>query len=477
LQESKIGNRMKPLTLHQIRQAVGGKALSRIPQTAPMVSSICTDTRRMEPGSLFVALKGDRFNGHNYIPDAAKGGAVGALVEEAPPAPQPNVHLIQVPDARAAMGQLARYVRKHMRSRIIAVAGSNGKTSTKHLIHAALCGKLRGSISPKSYNNDIGVPLTIFPADPMQDYLVLEMGTNHHGEIKVLADMALPDVAVITNCSAEHLEGLEDLMGVRRENASIIHGLNPKGLLVVNGDDDELLEAVGEYSGRRVTFGLKPTNDLFATDIDCTDTGVSFRLNDSRRRVFVPMLGRHTALNALAAIAVARRLGVDGELVYESLAEAEGPEMRLQLQRVGGVSLLNDAYNANPASMRAALETVCSLSTSGRRIAVVGDMRELGKSSERFHKEIGEFAATLALDALVCVGEKAALIAEVAEQRGMPSGVISRYGDAAAAAKAVPTLLHAGDLVLLKGSRSVHLEYIAQAMAEYQPKLVRKAAS
>src|SRR5579863_6500175 len=247
---------MKPLSIRQVRQVVGGKALSAIPADAPRVQAVCTDTRRMERGSLFIALRGDHHNAHKFLPDAAAGGAVAALVEQPPPQSLPNVLLIEVTDTRAAMGKLANHCRKEMKAKVIAVAGSNGKTSTKHLIDAALCGKLRGSISPKSWNNDIGVPLTIFPADPLQDYLVLEMGTNHHGEIRPLSEMAAPDVAVITNCGADHLEFLDDLMGVRRENAGIISGLNPKGLLVVNGDDPDLLAAVRDYSGQIITFGF-----------------------------------------------------------------------------------------------------------------------------------------------------------------------------------------------------------------------------
>src|SRR5688572_14498698 len=242
---------MKPLSLQQVKHAVGGRALTRLPAHGPTVQAICTDTRRMQPGSLFIALRGEQHNAHEYLPQAAAGGAIAALVEQMPPQTLPNVHLIGVPDTRKALGKLATYVRKHMRAKVIAVAGSNGKTSTKYLIDSALSGKLRGSMSPKSFNNEIGVPLTIFPADPNQDYIVLEMGTNHHGEIKVLTDMALPDIAVITNCGAEHLEFLDDLMGVRRENASIVGGLNPKGLLVVNGDDRDLVDAVAAYPGRK----------------------------------------------------------------------------------------------------------------------------------------------------------------------------------------------------------------------------------
>ena len=456
---------MIPLTIRQIRQAVRGKFLAPQPEESPQsIVTVCTDSRRIEPACLFIALRGDKFDGHHFLSDAAAGGALAALVEEPPATPQPNLHLIQVPNTRTAMGMLARYVRKHIRAKVIGVAGSNGKTSTKYLIHTALGANLSGSASPKSFNNDIGVPLAIFPADPNQDYLVLEMGTNHHGEIKVLTDMALPDIAVITNCGAEHLEFLDDLMGVRRENATIISGLNPKGLLIVNGDDRDLVDAVAHYPGKKVTFGFGEHNDLFASDIVCSDRGVTFKLNGSRD-VFVPMLGKHTAANALAAIAVARRMRVREEAIIEALATAEGPDMRLQLDDVNGIKLLNDAYNANPNSMRAALETVAALPTTGRRIAVLGEMRELGKSSERYHREIGEFAATCKLDVLVCVGPNAAMIADAAGKSGMDPKVISTFVDAPSAAPAVRKLAKKNDLVLLKASRGIQLEFIARALA------------
>jgi UDP-N-acetylmuramoyl-tripeptide--D-alanyl-D-alanine ligase len=454
---------MKPLTVQEIRQAVGGRLLTSQPTGLPVLA-VCTDTRRMEKSSLFIALKGDNFDGHGFLPAAAAGGAIAAIVEDIPDNAPPNITLIQVADTRVAMGKLATYVRQQMRSKVIGVAGSNGKTSTKHLIHAALSGKFRGSISPKSFNNDIGVPLTIFPADPNQDYLVLEMGTNHHGEILKLTTMAEPDIAVITNVGAEHLEFLGDLMGVRRENATVISGLNPKGLLVVNGDDAELLDAVAAYPGKRITFGFKETNDLWPADITCDEKGTRYRLNGSRQEVFVPMLGRHTACNSLAAIAVSRRLGVSDELIYEDLSVATGPEWRLQLQKVGKISVLNDAYNANPNSMRAALETVRDLPVKGRRLAILGDMRELGHSADRYHREIGEFAAACKLDSLYCVGPKSVLIADAAEAAGMDKRKVVHFESADDCAQIAPRWLRNGDLVLLKASRSIRLETVASAI-------------
>jgi UDP-N-acetylmuramoyl-tripeptide--D-alanyl-D-alanine ligase len=467
---------VKALTIQQIRQAVGGRALSTLPEQSPTITAVCTDTRRMEPSSLFIALRGDNFNGNNYIPQAAAGGAIAALVEELPDISLPNVFLIKVDNTRTALGKLATHVRKGLKSKVIAVAGSNGKTSTKHLIHAALSGKLEGSISPKSYNNDIGVPLTIFPASPSQDYLVLEMGTNHHGEIKVLSDMALPDIAVITNVGAEHLEGLDDLMGVRRENAMIISGLSPRGCLIVNGDDQDLVDAVRHYEGTIVTFGFGEHNDLFATDIEWDHNGTRFHLNGSRRVVTVPMIGRHSAANALAALAVARRMGVSEEEAIADLAHSSGPDMRMQRHELGTLTIINDAYNANPNSMKAALETVGGLPASGRRVAILGDMRELGNATERYHRELGTFAAQCKFDLLLCVGQEAKLYAEAARAAGMNEEAIHHYGDAKQLAGDIERHLRKDDLVLLKASRGIRLEEVAKVLLHGQERGARLAA-
>jgi UDP-N-acetylmuramoyl-tripeptide--D-alanyl-D-alanine ligase len=467
---------MKPLTLQQIRQTVGGHAITAIPADVPPILAVCTDTRRMDKSSLFIALKGENHDGHDHIPQAAAGGAIAALVEHPPATILPNVHLIQVPDTRKAMGKLASRVREDLLGKVVAVAGSNGKTSTKHLIDSALCGKLRGSISPKSYNNDIGVPLSIFPADPRQDYLVLELGTNNPGEIAALTGIAQPDIAVITNVGAEHLEGLGDLRGVRQEEASVIKGLSPDGMLVVNGDDRDLLEAVAQYPGQRVTFGYNETNDLFASHIECSETGVRFRLNKSRKEYFVPLLGRHTACNALAAIAVARKLGLHEDEIIESLAHAHGPEMRLQLKKANGLTVLNDAYNANPNSMKAALETIAALPAQGRRVAVLGDMLELGAATERYHREIGAFAAGCGLDSLVCVGEWGGTIADAAVAAGQPEETVRRYRDSATTAQDARRLVQEGDLVLLKASRGVRLEAVATALLAPQAAVRRQIA-
>jgi len=470
---------MKPLSIHDVRNAVSGKAITPLPDSFPPVAAVCTDTRKMSADSLFVAIKGENHDAHLFLADAAAGGAVAAIVQDKPATIPPGLHLIQVKDTRVALGKLATVVRKQLHGKVIGVAGSNGKTSTKHLITAALSAKLRGTASPKSFNNEIGVPLTIFPADTLQDFLVLEMGTNNPGEIRNLATMARPDIGVITNCSAEHLQGLGDLLGVKRENASITDGIDEKtGLLIVNGDDAELLKVLEHWKGRKLTFGFSKTNQLFATDIQTDAKGCSFNLNGNpKQRFFVPMLGKHSACNALAAIAVARRLGLSEEEIAAGLARTEGPDMRLQLQLSGDVTVLNDAYNANPASMKAALETASTLPTRGKRYAIVADMLELGRSSDRFHREIGEFAATCKFDALICVGPQAKLIMESAVARGMNANQVVYYPDSTLAAAEFPQRLQPGDLVLLKGSRGMRLERVASAIAEFRgPDLTRKSA-
>jgi UDP-N-acetylmuramoyl-tripeptide--D-alanyl-D-alanine ligase len=457
---------MQPLTIQQIREAVDGTIIVEPPAESPIISSVCTDTRHMERSSLFVPIRGETHDAHRFLADAAAGGAVAALVDHVPQTRMENVVLIQVADTRKALGRLARAVRQSMRSKVVAVAGSNGKTSTKHLIDAALKGRWRGSISPKSYNNDIGVPLTIFPADPKGDYLVLEIGTNHPGEILPLAEMASPDIAVITNCGAEHLEGLQDLNGVRRENAMIVAGLNLQGLLVVNGDDPDLLRAVSVYPGRRVTFGFEPGNDLVASNIVCTEDGTEFSVNGEELRVFVPLLGRHTACNALAAIAVARALAVPDETILDGLSRARGPEMRLELKLVGDVKVLNDAYNANPNSMKAAIQTLAALPAEGRRVAVLGEMRELGAQSERYHREIGGAVAEAGnIDLMICVGSAGGWIAEGAIDAGLAPAALHRFGNSGTAADGIDALLLPKDLILLKASRGVHLELVAGEVA------------
>ena len=448
---------MIPLQLSQIRATLG--ATESGPDAD--ITSVSTDTRTLANGSLFVALRGDNFDGHDHLGQAKNGGAVAAVVDAAPENAPADFPLIVVPDTRAALGRLANDVRRrYAKTRVIAVAGSNGKTGTKRLIHAALTRHLVGTVSPKSFNNDIGVPLTLLPVGAGDDYVVVECGTNHPGEIETLSRIAEPDIAVITNAGPEHLEFLGDLDGVRRENAAVVAGMTPAGCLIVNGDDPLLAAAVGGFGGKVVTFGFDAGNDLSARDVACDFGGVSFTVDDIGVRV--PLLGRHVAANALAAVAVARQMGVPNDLIVAGLAEAVGPEMRLDLSDKNGIKILNDAYNANPASVAAALETLRDLPHDGRKIAVLGDMLELGPDSDDYHREAGRQAAACGFDLLACVGPGGRLIADGAT--GASEAI--HFPHAAAAAAGLVGIIKPGDLVLLKASRGVRLEAVAAALSQ-----------
>jgi UDP-N-acetylmuramoyl-tripeptide--D-alanyl-D-alanine ligase len=448
---------MNPLNLEQIRQAIHAQLIGG--DSSTNIHSICTDTRKLKPGCLFIALKGENHDGHHHLATAAAGGAIAAMVHDDC---LTHLPLLQVADTRKAMGQLAASVRRQLNGIVIAVAGSNGKTGTKGLIHSALSGSKTGTASPKSFNNDIGVPLTIFDADPSHDYLVLEIGTNHPGEILNLTKIAQPDVAVITSIGAEHLEFLGNIDGVIKENAQIIVGLNPDGLAVINGDCTALHPAIVEYPGRIIRFGFGSQNDLYPTDIQCTLDGVRFRLEGMP--IFIPQIGRHNAVNAMAAIAVGRHLGVAMSDIVAGLANATGPEMRLQLQTAGTIKILNDAYNANPHSMQAALETLRDMKTDGRKIAILGDMRELGDTADGYHQKIGAFAADCDLDQLICIGEKSKLMADMAFENRLP---VVHYKSAVDCSADIAEIVTEGDLVLIKASRGMKLETVANSIMSF----------
>ncbi len=473
---------MKPFTAEQLRTILGGTPLTLLPATTE-ITNIVHDTRQVTTGSLFVALRGDNHDAHKFLPELTKLGAVAALVEEAPKDPVGNLAMLQVPSTRAALVKLGIHFRKQLTGKVICVGGSNGKTTTKNLIDTVLrysppgsTSGLHGQISPKSFNNDIGVPLTIFNANPKDDYLVLEVGTNHHGELKPLSDMAQPDIAVITSISEEHIAGLNDLDGVRREEASIISGLKPDGLLVYNGDDALLVQYLAPYAGKKISFGLNPTNDLFATDVRQDLNGIRFNLNaNPRQEVYVPLLGNHSATNALAAIAVGRRMGLDQEQLIAALATAQPVPMRLEPQKFGGLTILNDAYNANPASMRAALLALVDLPAKNQKIAVLGDMLELGDDAESYHREMARFCAPLPIDAFICVGTHAGHLMNELIALRIPAERLKHFPTSTEAANQLPGLLTDGDLVLLKGSRSMNLEKIASALTNRDDPRIRAA--
>jgi UDP-N-acetylmuramoyl-tripeptide--D-alanyl-D-alanine ligase len=470
-------------TLDNIKKILGGTWLARpeVAGHAPVtLDGLSTDTRTIKPGQVFLAIKGENTDGHKYLIKAAEMGAGLLIIDQLDAMPiglDRPVAVLQVPATGAALLKLAAAYRKTLETtRVIAVGGSNGKTTTVKLISAVLSRTLRGTVSAKSFNNAVGVPLTILSAKKSDQFLICEVGTNAPGEIAALAPVVEPDIAVITSIGREHLEGLGSLKGVLQEEASLLKGLKPGGFAVLCADAPELLESATPLLNAMnkamppartiVTFGIAPTAAIRITSCEQSFEGLKFALNE-RSSYALGLLGAHNASNAAAAVAVARRMGVDNAEIEAGLAEAKGPEMRLERSVVGGISFVNDAYNANPESALAALKTFAEIAKRdqfSRRVLILGDMLELGEGAPGLHAEVGAAAADVEPDFVILVGEISRATAEGLSNAGWKGPVeslatLENGGDGSAA-----NLLSPGDIVLLKGSRRMKLERVIGAV-------------
>jgi len=427
----------------------------------------CTDSRQAQAGDLFFALRGERFDGHNFLNEVAARGVAAVVVERRKvPEPLPACAVLVVEDARAALGRLAAAYRREFDLPLIAVGGSNGKTTVKELIAAVLRQKLATLWSEASFNNDIGVPLTLLRLEKSHQAAVLEAGTNHPGELEPLVKMIGPKYGVLTNIGREHLEFFGDLAGVAQEEGWLAELLPADGKLFVNGDSEMTEAVVRRTRATVVRVGLGDKDDWRARSIRLDKNGATFRV-DAPKAEFsgeyrINLLGRHQVTNALFAVAVSEELGLGRPAVRDGLAECPPPKMRLQFWEAGGVRVLDDAYNANADSTLAALETLCALPLQGRRVAVLGDMNELGAHSEAAHAEVGRRAAELGIGQMFVIGQMAPVTARAARDAGLTR--VIELADVEAAVKAVKDFLKAGDVVLLKASRAVRLERIAATL-------------
>jgi UDP-N-acetylmuramoyl-tripeptide--D-alanyl-D-alanine ligase len=473
---------VKPWEIEEVRRAVKGKWLTR--GARQFNGRVVTDSRKTGEGELFVAIAGKTHDAHAYVRDVID-RKVAAVIVHVDPAAEvlaraqaQDVAIIQVDETVAALNRLAGAYRAGssgsgggggMRARVIAVGGSNGKTTTKRIIHSLLAEKFNGHASPKSYNNNIGMPLTLLEVDQSHDFVVLEIGTNAPGEIAALGEVCRPDIAVITNVGLEHLEKLGDLEGVAREEASIAPFVADGGTLVLPSDAPELLHSLRSAKAQRILIGKKeaeaanaPPADLVVTDVVESLTGTTFSIN-GRGTFHLPLLGEHNAVNALMAVAVARRLGMTDEQIAAGLLKVQPAEMRLEPMRAGSWFIINDAYNANPSSMEAALKTFAKLKDDGigRRVVILGDMLELGPSSEAMHRSIGGMVAAWRFDLLVAIGPQMKYAASVARASAVET---HHFMDTAGARVKILDLLQPADRILLKGSRGMALETLLDVM-------------
>jgi UDP-N-acetylmuramoyl-tripeptide--D-alanyl-D-alanine ligase len=408
-------------------------------------------------------LRGERFDAHDFLADAARRGARAALVERCIPPEQAGALVqIRVADTRRALGELARFHALRSPARRVAITGSNGKTTTKDLLHAALSAGGTAVASERSYNNDVGLPLTLLQITPATAFAALELGTNHPGEIARLADLARPHVGVVTNCAAAHVEFLGDLDGVAREKGALIAALPPDGVAILNADDSKFEAIRARARCRVVTFGVRRTADFTAVDIRFDLRRLVYKLRG--RRVHVPLGGCHNVYNSLAALAAADAVGVPLPAAIASLRHAHGPPMRLAVELLGALTLIDDSYNANPGSVEAAFRTLAAATVKARRVMVLGDMLELGAQAAAEHRRAGALASLLGDALLIAVGPHARDVAGGALERGVDPGRIAVFDDADCAARAVPALLAPDDAVLVKGSRGMAMERVVEAI-------------
>ena len=439
---------------------------------AQTIERISTDSRSLARGDCFVALRGPRFDGHEFISDVARLGASAAVVSDPTNAMNsPSaLALLQVQDTLTALHKLATNYRRLMppTTRVIAVTGSCGKTTTKEMIAAVLAERFRVVKTRGNLNNHIGTPLNVLQLSVEHDFGVFELGSNHPGEIRALAELVQPDYGIVTNIGLAHVEFFKDEAGVATEKGALLECLphNGDGLAVINADDKWCASLRARTRATVVTVGIENFADIRASDIRINGD-VKFRLNIAKKRedvvVRLRTMGSHQIYNALQAAAVGYFVGLDLDEIREGLESVEFPDLRMQPVMVEGVKFVKDCYNANVPSMRAALQMLKETPIEGRRIAVLGDMLELGDWAKPAHEEIGRLAATCGLDLLLTVGPLARYTAEAALAAGMEMQRVLVVRDVAEARDAVRALVREGDLVLLKGSRKVALEKVLSA--------------
>ncbi|MDF1555123.1 MAG: UDP-N-acetylmuramoyl-tripeptide--D-alanyl-D-alanine ligase [Deferrisomatales bacterium] len=452
------------LTLEQVLGATGGRVLGGTPPGNPVFTGVATDTRTLQPGSLFVALKGPRFDGHDYLATAAAAGAAGVLVHREVSAQ--GLPAVRVADTLVALGQLGRWVRRTLGPRVLAVTGSVGKTTTKE-IAAAVLGALGmpALVTPGNWNNRVGLPLTLLGATGEEQVAVLELGISEVGEMSHLTSICEPDVALITAVAECHTEGLGSLEGVATEKRSVQAGLRAGGALVVPVGEP-LLNRPSEKPGcNKITFGWDPRADVVADGWQARgEEGSMFRLDGVPVQLGLP--GRHNADNAVAALAGLDALGVPWRDGVGALASLRPSPLRGEVRRVAGdIRLLVDCYNANPRAVEASLEVFAGLAGAARKIAVLGEMRELGRGAEEGHNRVGRAAARAGVEQLHLLGRHTAWVRDAAVAAGVSAGSIWIYDDREALVVSLLRRLRPGDWVLVKGSRALGLEAVVDAVA------------
>lgn len=443
---------MKHFTLQDVLAATGGTWHGDPALLSRPLTGVDIDSRRIREGMLFVAIVGERLDGHEYAASSRAAGALASLVHK--PVEEPY---ILVEDTLAAFQQVARAYRKLFSIPFVGVTGSAGKTSTKELLAAALSSRFRVHKTQGNLNNQTGVPLTLFGLEESHTAAIIEMGTNHPGEIDSLAAMALPDYCVITNIGEAHIEFFGTREGIFKGKTEMLAHMSPGGRAIVSADDD-FLPRLKDSRQDVLTFGLAGTSDVRGENLVSHGlAGTAFRVDGEE--YFVPSPGLHMVKNALAAVAVGRALGMTPEEIRTGLMTYAPVGGRMDIRQAGDFTVINDTYNANPRAMRSAIDVLDH--AQGRRVCILGDMGELGAEAPQFHREVGEYAARKGIHLVIGIGTHARHLCDGARQTGCPAFWFETREQAQ---EELPRLLLPGDSILVKASRSMALEHVTQAI-------------
>ncbi len=432
--------------LSEIANAVGGTLFGE----DISVLGICTDTRKIEKGCAFLAIKGENFDGHLFVKNAAEAGALAAIVSSEPE--NTEIPYVLVDDTREAYIKIAAYHRKRFNIPVIGVTGSVGKTTTREMTAAALSSK-RVHKNEGNFNNDIGLPAAVLTLTEDADLAVYEMGMNHFGEISRLSKMVMPDVGIISNVGISHVENLGSREGILKAKLEILDGMKENAPLVINIDNDMLSEV--KYSNL-ITCGFNEKAMYRAVNWDISNDGTTVEIKTPKDsfEFFIPVIGTHFISNALQAIAAAEAVGINARQAAKDLASYKTVGMRQNIRKINGITVIEDCYNASPDSMRAGLDVLRLM--GGRKIAALGDMLELGEMSREAHENVGKMAAEMGVDILLCVGEKSVYTVKTATANGIKEAY--HFDSKAELSSRLCDIIKAGDTVLFKASRGMKLE-------------------